>query len=105
MASYIQENKRSWRTVVSALLFAFAFFYLGYHALSGDRGFYALLKEERKRDSLKLELSELHSERAELEQKISGLGSSSLDIDLLDERARVVLGYAGIDEMLISLPE
>lgn len=104
MARYGQEHRRSWRTVAGALLFAFGFFYLGFHALNGERGFYAMLKEERKRDALQEQLAQVRAERKGLEKQVSGMSSSSLDLDLLDERARVVLGFAGQDELLVSSP-
>lgn len=105
MTRYRQEHKRSWRTVTSALMFALAFFYLGFHALNGERGFYALLKEERKRDALREELAQVRAERESLEKQLSGLSAESLDLDLLDERSRVVLGYTAKDEVVVPLPQ
>ena len=39
--------------------------------------------------------------RSELEQKVNLLSSSSLDLDLLDERARAVLNVIGDNEFII----
>ena len=105
MARHKAEQRRSWKTILSALLFAFGFFYLTFHALNGERGFYALLKEERKRDVLQEELTKIRAEREQLERQSSGLSAESLDLDLLDERARMVLGSVSPDELLIYLPE
>ena len=39
--------------------------------------------------------------RKELDQKVKLLSSNSLDLDLLDERARAVLNVIGDDEFII----
>ena len=80
-------------------------FYLGFHAVSGERGFFALFKETRKLATLKEELQQVRAEREALELKTKRLSSSSLDLDLLDERARVVLGMAGKNEVVYFLSD
>ena len=42
-----------------------------------------------------------HNQKVKLEEKVKLLSSSSLDLDLLDERARVVLNLVGKDEFVI----
>ena len=41
------------------------------------------------------------AQKHKLEAKVRLLSSSSLDLDMLDERARVVLNFAGNDEFVI----
>jgi cell division protein FtsB len=101
-------KKTTWRTLkrmqperfVKPLLAVLVLFYLGFHAVSGERGVVALLKENRKLEQLKLELAEVQKERVVLDKKVHGLSSHSLDLDLLDERARLVLGMAGKNEIV-----
>lgn len=78
-------------------------FYLGFHAVSGERGVFALLSETNKLASLKTELAEMKDKHESLEKKIKQLSDSSLDLDLLDERVRIVLGMAGKDEVVVFL--
>lgn len=40
-------------------------------------------------------------QKTKLEDKVRLLSSSSLDLDLLEERARVVLNFVGNDEFII----
>ena len=91
------------RRLVGPLLFAACFFYIGFHALNGDRGIYALLKEQRKLELTVAETGRVSDSRRELEHRVRMLNSESLDIDLLDEEARRVLGYAGENEA-VALP-
>lgn len=50
---------------------------------------------------LEVTLAGLQADRAELKNRTRRLSSDFLDLDLLDERARVVLGMARPDEILI----
>ena len=51
--------------------------------------------------ALERQLAELRAERAMMENKTKRLDEDYLDLDLLDERARSVLGYIRADEILI----
>lgn len=76
-------------------------FYLGFHAVSGERGLFALFKETRRLEQLTAQLDEIRSNRELMEKKIKLMSNSSLDLDMLDERARTVLGLAGKDEVVL----
>ena len=91
------------RRAAGPLLCVLALFYLGFHAVSGERGLLALFKESRKFELLKTELAEISGKREALDKKVRALSSQSLDLDLLDERARLVLGLAGKSEIVIFL--
>ena len=89
-----------WNRLASHLFFAFAVVYLVFHALSGERGLYALFKEQRKLQVVQAEYAKVSEERSTLEHKVRLLNSSSLDFDLLDQQAREVLGAVGEDEVV-----
>ena len=73
-------------------------FYCVYQAIQGDRGLSSLFYFSKKHNILKGEIEILRAERLDIENKVNALKSESLDIDLLDERVRKVLGYARDDE-------
>ena len=92
MSLFREIQKRS--RVVVPQLFAAAFVgYFVYHTVQGDRGFYSLvhLKQELAVTEARRDLIAL--KRATLEKKIALLRPESLDPDMLEERARVVLNY------------
>jgi len=89
------------RKIVKALLIAAAVFYIGFHALHGEQGLYALVVELHKRERLQEELTTAKAERETLEKKVAMMRSDSLDPDLLDEQARRLLGVARPDEMVV----
>ncbi len=91
------------RRAIGSLFCVLVLFYLGFHTVSGERGIFALLRETSKLEALKAELADIKSERESLERKVQKLSSNSLDLDLLDEQSRSVLGRVGKDEVVIFL--
>ena len=93
----------TFRPYIPTALFAVFIFYFGVHALTGDRG---LLTGERREETLTSraeELKRLRAERIELETQVRLLGDRSLSRDLLEERARVLLGYADPRDYVIRM--
>lgn len=86
---------------LNAAFFSFIVFYFAYHALNGERGLYAYFKQSRNLEISQSELARLTSERVELEQRVQSLNSGSLDLDLLDEEARRILGNANKNEVVV----
>jgi cell division protein FtsB len=91
--------------VISTTLFVLLFAYFCYHAISGDRGLLALIQFNKRVDSLRAEADSVRAKRLQLEHRVSLLKPDSLDLDMLDEQARKLLGYAGKDETVYEFPE
>jgi cell division protein FtsB len=92
------------RRAAGPLICVLFLFYLGFHTVSGERGLFALFKETRRLEALQTELSAIKVKREALESKVKRLSSHSLDLDMLDEQARSVVGLAGKDEVVIFTP-
>jgi len=78
--------------------------YFGYNVIIGDRG---LLSKWRLADEvaqLELKFDGLKQRRALLEQKVSLVRPESLDPDMLDERARIILNLAHPNDITILRP-
>ena len=56
---------------------------------------------EAQESRLRVELTELRAERETIANKTRRLSSATLDLDLLDEQARKVLGLGRPDELII----
>lgn len=78
-------------------------FYLCFHAVSGERGVVAMFKETRRLELIRAELEKTVAEREALDARVRALSSNSLDLDLLDEQARRILGLAGRNEVVYFL--
>lgn len=93
----------NFKRFLGPLLFTAAVCYLSFHALNGERGIYAFLKQSRNLDASQQELARLATERKSLENNVHLLSNESLDLDLLDEQARRVLGKVDQHEIVVIL--
>ena len=80
-----------------------AILYLGAHAVTGRQGLLAYVDLQAQERTLEARLGELQTERAALESRAARLSLRTLDLDYLDERARVLLAAGGSDEMVFAL--
>ena len=75
--------------------------YFGWHTLFGERSAFALTTLNARTEKLNTEVSALHSQHAALEDKVVRLRPDLLDPDMLEERARLVLGFNYPSETVI----
>ena len=85
-------------TYFSCLCLTSYFFFCTLFGSKGLIEFFSLRSKVINRESEKRELlSQIHNK----ENMVSNMSLESLDLDLLDEQARKVLGYAGKNEIVI----
>lgn len=82
---------------------AFLIFYFGFHALTGERGLLSSPMRDAELTAKRHELALLQAERADLEVRAKLLRDSSLSRDLLEERARSLLGYSDPRDYVIRI--
>jgi len=91
---------------LSAFMFLAATFalslYFVFAALQGDFGLFRRIQIEAEADALDAQLGELRTEVAAMQNKTRRLSDDYLDLDLLDERAREVLGMVRPDELVVN---
>ncbi len=101
--SVIRELKVRARQIAGPVIGVSMVVYFAYHAIQGDRGLIALGKIRQNVDALQAEVLDVRAERMGMERKVDALRLDSLDPDLLEERARIVLGFGYGDEMDVIL--
>ncbi len=101
----LRDIKRRVATLLPHLFFAAIFAYFAYHIVHGERGLLRANALTRELGESEVRLAELKAEHKELEARVSGLRLGSLDLDLLEEQARRVLGYGTESDALILLPK
>ena len=79
----------------------FLIFYFVFNIFCGDRNIYRYMSLRQEIAQRKAVAEQFALKRKKLQQKVDHLSDSSLDPDLLDERARVVLNMAADDEFII----
>jgi cell division protein FtsB len=75
--------------------------YFGFAAVQGDSGVLAQRQVAAEASALVAERDTLAGELQALQNLTLRLSDLYLDMDLLDERARAILGYARADEIIL----
>ncbi len=88
------------RAIVPGLLMLVGV-YFTFTAVQGNNGLFQRIQVEAERDRLTAELARLQGQVAQMEILTRRLSDDYLDLDLLDERVRNVLGYARPDEVIL----
>jgi cell division protein FtsB len=96
---------RSTRAPLGHLLFVLAMILAGftftYAAIQGDYGVLSRAVVDAEALELRLELAAIADEVARMENLARRLSDDFLDLDLLDEQARDVLGLVRMDEIVV----
>ena len=93
----------SLRPYLSTAALALLIFYFGFHAFTGEGG---LLKSDKRGATLVAKTQELKKvtvQRHDLEVRAQLLRDNSLSADLLEERARSLLGFADPRDYVIRM--
>jgi cell division protein FtsB len=100
-------SHRRRRAILTAIvLYAFAALYIGYfgvNAFTGRHGLRAQQDLEQQLASMQHELAGLKAERGSWERRVSLLRSERIDPDMLEERARALLGFADPRDLILLL--
>ena len=75
--------------------------YFTFTAVQGEHGLFQRVQVEARLDELQEELAMLEAENARLENLTRRLSAAYLDLDLLDERVRLMLGYIRADDIVL----
>jgi cell division protein FtsB len=81
-------------TIMLGLYFTFA-------AVQGDYGLFKRIEVKAEGEAMQTELASLQAEVTRMENLTTRLSDNFLDLDLLDQQARDVLGLIRTDEIVI----
>ena len=99
-------SQTSSRPTIGALFYYLMAFTLGsyftFAAVQGDYGVFRQVEIAAEAEALTQERDKLAAELAEMQNRTRRLSDEYLDLDLLDEQARAVLGYVRADEIVID---
>jgi cell division protein FtsB len=97
-------RRRARRILIPLVLYGISAAIVGYfvhHAHTGARGMEARQQYETLASDLNKEFEDVRTERTEWERRIGLLRSDQIDQDLLEERARVMLGRVHRNDLVI----
>lgn len=96
----VNRKNVQWKRWGFTSLIAIFFVYFTYHLFQGERGVLSMLSLKRELAKDKELLAEKEKKKNQLKHQVHLLHPDSLDLDMLEERARVVLNYAYPDEIV-----
>ena len=79
--------------------------YFTYHILHGERGLLSLWKLQKRVLKAETHVRITNNRKSNLERKVQLLSPTSLDLDMLEERARLMLNYGYPEDVVILDPE
>jgi len=101
---FLTEMRARARYVIGPVLGISVVTYFGYHVIHGDRGLMAWWTLRQHIETASVSLNEIADRRKSLERRVHLLHPDSLDPDMLEERARIMLNYGHIDD-IVALDE
>ena len=97
-------NKAATKTIGGLAYFILAFalgIYFTFAAVQGDYGIFRRVEINAEAETLRAERDKIQVELAQVQNLTHRLSDAYLDLDLLDQQAREVLGYMRADEIII----
>ena len=98
---YLISQRHIIRQNMLSIIAIVLFCYFSFHILMGERSYLKLVQTQSKIEMLNAEYQEIKSARVSLEERVVRMRPGSVDMDLLEERARKVLGYVRENEDVI----
>ncbi len=96
----LSELRARAQYVAGPVLGMFVLAYFGYHVMHGDRGLNAWWQLSERIGTAHVVLADIQIKRRVLENRVRLLHPESLDPDMLEERARVMLNYGHTDDIV-----
>ena len=84
---------------------AAAITYFSYQAFNGDHGIQAQRQYDQQKQDLGDQLASLQDQHAALQRRVNLLKSTTIDPDMLEEKAREILGLANANDVIVFLPK
>ncbi len=100
MSALHEIRRHSLAAVIPVICFA-AIGYFAYHAMEGEHGINAYTRLTLQIQDTRIALAEVTTERKTLERRVALLRAEGLDVDMLDEQGRRVLGMVGPGDLVI----
>lgn len=105
MASGIDNLKKNLRRAIGPTLAILACVYFAYHAVHGDRGLAALVALQDRVAEAEKQADKIAAQREKWEHRVALMSSKDLDLDMLEERARIMLNVGYARDTVVLMPE
>ena len=101
ISDYFDKCYKGVRSIYRILIFVGILFYFIYQALTGNNGYKSYLIIKQQVVTKQKELDSLKKQLNELKKNVDLLSSKSLNLDILEERCRIILNYSYPNDIII----
>ena len=102
---FVKKHQISKSHFISYIVAFSIILYFGFFIIFGDKGLIKLANLSKQIQNKEVAKQEIFAKMQAKKNMVDGMNLNSLDLDLLDEQARKVLGYAGKNEVVIYRDE
>ena len=95
------QNHNIFRRNLLAVIGVCLSIYFCYHLIAGQRGYFSLIYLNNQVERMQTDYAALNEKRVAVEKRVVMMRPGSIDRDLLEERARHVLGFRHKDELIL----
>ena len=95
------QNHNIFRRNLLAVIGVCLSIYFCYHLIAGQRGYFSLIYLNNQVERMQTDYAALNEKRLAIEKRVVMMRPGSIDRDLLEERARHVLGFRHRDELIL----
>ena len=99
--NFMHDVRLRLRALTGPLIGICAIVYFGFHAVHGDRGLMTYWRLQHEITETRAILEDTESRRLKLERRVRLLRPDSLDLDMLEERARLMLNFGHPDDVVV----
>ncbi|MEQ9488394.1 MAG: septum formation initiator family protein [Alphaproteobacteria bacterium] len=100
----LTEIRRRARQITIPVIGACVLGYFAYHTVQGDRGLLSYWRMSQEVNRAETTLAAIQEHREVLERRVSLLRAKGLDLDMLDQQARLLFNLLDRNDLMIFLP-
>ena len=90
------------KLTIKIFVIVLMFFYFAFHVVNGENGFVSYIEIKKELEPSIQKLQKIQHEYEQMKRRVKLLSDTSLDLDLLEERARVILNYCYPNEIIVK---
>ncbi len=100
----LNEIRRRARQITIPVIGACVLGYFAYHTVQGDRGLLSYWRMTQEVHRAEATLEGIRNHRQVMDRRVSLLRAKGLDLDMLDQQARVLFNLLDRNDLMIFLP-
>lgn len=90
-------------SVLPILISGFVVTWCGFYLLFGSSSIFSLRSLKIQEAQLSMHLNDIHTQRAEIEDRVMRMRPASIDWDLVEQQAQTTLGTEGLDTKSLNM--